>query len=52
MLDFGDFDISSFENEEFCIRFGIGKAQLYSFWFSEYENGESGGYDGAGGKRD
>ena len=52
MLDFGDFDISSLENEEFCIRFGIGKAQLYSFWFSEYENGESGGYDGAGGKRD
>ena len=47
-LDFGDFDLSSLEGETFRIHFHITSGKIYSFWFSESENGESGGYDAAG----
>ena len=47
-LDFGDFDLASLDGKVIKLEFYIGKGRIYSFWFSESENGESGGFDGAG----
>lgn len=47
-LDFGNFDLASLEDKVIKLEFYIGKGRIYSFWFSESENGESGGFDGAG----
>ncbi len=52
MLDFGDFDFTQLEGKEFKLTFYIGQGEIYSFWLSESEDGESGGYDGAGGPKD
>ena len=38
----------SLEDKVIKLEFYIGKGRIYSFWFSESENGESGGFDGAG----
>ena len=47
-LDFGDFDLSKLEGETFRLHFYVTAGKIYSFWFSDSENGESGGYDAAG----
>lgn len=47
-MDFGNFDLSALADKEFRLRFRLRCAEIYAFWFSDSENGESGGYDGAG----
>lgn len=47
-IDLGDFDVSALSEKPFRIRFELEAGKLYSFWFSASENGESGGYTGAG----
>ena len=48
-LDFGRFDLSTLSGECLSLKFTARDASIYSFWFSDSESGESGGYDGAGG---
>lgn len=48
MLDFGDYDLSGLDGVPFRLRFDVTGGELYSFWFSETETGDSGGYTGAG----
>ena len=47
-LTFPGFDLGKLRGKTFRIRFTLKNAQLYSFWFSGSETGESGGYLGAG----
>ena len=45
---FEDFDISKLNGTTFQIRFCLEEGQLYAFWFSDTEDGRSGGYPAAG----
>ena len=45
---FDQFDVNCLGGKRFRLRFLLKSGQLYSFWLSQTENGESGGYLGAG----
>lgn len=47
-VSFHDFDLSLLSGTTFRIRFRLDHGQLYAFWFSETQKGDSGGYSGAG----
>ncbi len=47
-LDFGSFDLASLEGTVFTLTFYINNGGIYSFWFSDSEDGDSYGYDAAG----
>lgn len=47
-IDLGDFDIYGLSGKTFRMQFEVENGKLYSFWFSHSEQGESGGYTGAG----
>lgn len=48
MIELDDFDVSSLCGGVFKIRFELENGKLYSFWFSDNENGRSGGAEAAG----
>jgi len=52
ILNFEDFQISSLNGKAVRIKFLLNCGELYSFWFSNSTNGDSGGYLGAGAPKD
>ena len=50
-IGLGDFDVAKLSETPIRVKFELESGKLYSFWFSDSEDGESGGYTGAGYKK-